>query len=153
MALAFLAWATTALAVGSTAVQIQQTRKAERANRRQMELERRRAEIANMRERRQALAMARRQQAMVRAQAAIAGATGGSAESGAIGSIRSQVGERIGFSGQQERIGLGIFDSSAAAARAGSRAQIAGAVGGLPGQLGLPNVFSPGQVFGPSVGN
>lgn len=148
---AALAWVATGVAVAGTVESLQQSRRAEKASRRQVELDRRRAEIANIRERRQALADARRQQAMVRAQSAIMGVSGGSAEMGSLSSLRSQVGERVGFSGQQELFGNLMGQQQGIAARAQTRAQTSQAVGQLPSQLGLPTVFSPGQIFGPKT--
>lgn len=131
------AWIAVGASTLGTAASIQQQRKGEKANRRAAALQRRQAEIQNMRERRKAMAAARREAAAVRARTASLGVGGSSAAEGAIGSIRSQVAERVGFSGQMEAFGSAINQQQQRAATAGTRANIYSAVGNLPSQLGM----------------
>lgn len=134
---AALPWIATAISAGGTIRSIQETREAEKAAARQREIERRQAEIANRREIRKRLAEQRRKRAAVMAETAGRGVEGGSPAQGAISSIRSKVGERVGFSGQTSGFAAEILGEAGRQARAQTRAGVASSVAALPSQLGL----------------
>ena len=130
------------IAIGATIFSVEKQAKATREAKRGRKAQKRLNEIAAARARRKASAAARRARAETVSEAAAAGVVGTSAVSGALSSIQAQAAERVGFSKVQTQIGEEISGFAAGAARAETAATTAGAVAGLPSQLGLQPSFA-----------
>jgi hypothetical protein len=123
--------AAAALAQGVTGYVAQ--KKAAKAAKAQNALQRKQQELATRRERRSAIRQAQIQRAQTQSAAGGAGALGGSAVSGGLGSLTSQLGSGLGYSSQQSGISGDIFNiqqsNAAAQSRLGGISSIFGAVG------------------------
>lgn len=106
-----------AVSVGSTVYSINQQKKAARAQQRQQQLQSRRSQ-------RQAIREAQIRQAQLSSSALGLGAAGGSAVSGGLSSLSSQVGGTLGYASQMSGLSKEISLAS-------QRAQTAGAVADL----------------------
>ena len=84
-------------------------RKAAKAARAQNALQRKQQELATRRQRRSAIREAQIQRAQTQSAAGTAGTLGGSAVSGGLGSLTSQLGSGLGYSTQQGGISSDIF--------------------------------------------
>jgi len=108
-------------------------KKAAKAAAAQNALQRKQQELATRRERRSAIRQAQIQRAQTLSAAGGAGALGGSAVSGGLGSLTSQLGSGLGYSGEQGAISADIFSiqqsNAAAQARLGGISSIFGTIG------------------------
>ena len=117
------------VSTAGTLASIGQQKKAARAQQRQQTLQTQRSQ-------RQAIREAQIRRAQTQATALGAGVTGGSALGGGLSSLSSQLGGSLGFAGQMSGLSKEISIAS-------SKAQTAGAIAGLGGQ-----VFSAAGGFG-----
>ena len=108
-------------------------KKQAKAAKEQNDLQRKQQELATRRQRRSAIREAQIQRAQTQAAAGGAGALGGSAVSGGLGSLTSQLGSGLGYSSQQSGISGDIFSiqqsNAAAQSRLGGISSLFGAIG------------------------
>jgi hypothetical protein len=109
-------------------------KKAAKAAAAQNALQRKQQELATRRERRSAIRQAQIQRAQTQSAAGGAGALGGSAVSGGLGSLTSQLGSGLGYSSQQSGISGDIFSIQQRNAAAQSRLGGISSIFGLAGQ-------------------
>lgn len=142
----------TALAVVSivaAGVSAIQTRKAAKAQRRQNEVSNRIAANQRMRSVKRSIAAGRVRAGEIQAAGFAGGVAGGTAVSGALGGLRSDVAGAVGASNQQFTGQVAVSNISNQISRLQSSAATAGAVSSISGGLAQPQTFSAIQEFNP----